>query len=185
LKYRIFFALNIPEKSKQELIQNRNNVIPNSNKYKWEPKDKLHLTLKFIGEVEDDLFNKVLGKEDLFKNFNSFECCINQFGFFYKNKEPRILWANIKSDYLNKLAQNLDEKLSILSIQKEKRPFVPHLTLLRIKNKINEDFVKSFENYKFEEIKFIASEISLIESKLLPYGSVYTEIKKYILGESK
>lgn len=185
MKHRIFFALNIPEKTKEELIKFRNNVINDSNKYKWESKDKLHLTLKFIGDVEDDLLNKIIEIKNLFGNFNSLKCSINQFGFFYKNKEPRILWANIQAIQLNEIVKHLEDELFKLSIPKENRPFVPHLTLLRIKNKINEDFIKAFENYKFKQIEFNASEISLIESKLFPYGSIYDEIKKYNLGESK
>lgn len=185
MKHRIFFALNIPDKNKEELINIRDNIIPDSNKYKWEAKDKLHLTLKFIGEVNDDLLKKISEIKNLFWNFNSFKCSINKFGFFYKNKEPRILWVNIQSIELNDIVNHLENELFKLSIPKEKRPFVPHLTLLRIKNKINEDFIKAFENYEFKPIEFIASEISLIESKLFPYGSIYNEVKKYNLGESK
>ena len=50
---RLFVALNIPQNIKEEIIRLRNRIITNPLDYKWEGPDKLHLTLKFIGEVDE------------------------------------------------------------------------------------------------------------------------------------
>lgn len=66
------------------------------------------------------------------------------------------------------------EKISIL---KDERDFKAHLTLLRIKQSVQNNFIELFKNYKIPEENFVADEIAIVESKLLPQGSQYKDIK--------
>ena len=179
---RLFVALKIPDEIREEIINLRNKVFPDADKYKWEPKHKIHLTLKFIGGVDESLVDKISGSLDFIQNYNKISCKLTKFGFFFKNKEPRILWAGLFVDNsLFKLIDEINKNLEQYSIPSEQRKFKAHLTLKRFKGWEGKDFVKKFEDFKIPEIEFKSDEISLVKSELLPKGSVYSDIKIYKL----
>jgi RNA 2',3'-cyclic 3'-phosphodiesterase len=179
---RLFVALNIPQKIKEEIIQLRNSIIINPLDYKWEAPDKLHLTLKFIGEVEDNLVEKIQNEISFINEYKAFNCTFSKFGFFYSGKEPKILWLGL---YINEeifnLVIRLNEELVKFGMEKEKKKFKPHLTLIRVRKKLDKNFINSCENCKLPDTEFLADSISLIKSELQSSGSRYTEIKNYKL----
>jgi RNA 2',3'-cyclic 3'-phosphodiesterase len=179
---RLFVALNIPEIIKYQLIQLRDSVA--GSNYKWEATEKLHLTLKFIGDVSEVNLNTIKSELDFLDNYTSLKCSINDFGFFYRDNKPSILWAGLvieKSVF--EIVVRIESALEKFSIKKENRRFNPHLTLLRIKNDPGKNFVNSFKNFTFEPLNFTANSISLFKSELHPNGSKYFEIKNYKLKE--
>lgn len=179
---RLFIALNIPDVIKSELIELRNSVM--GSNYKWETKDKLHLTLKFIGDVSDDLLNPIISEISFIQNYSAFNCAVTNFGFFFRDKKPSILWAGLKIDEsILDLVTKIESALEKFSIKRENRSFHPHLTLLRIKNDPGNNFVNSFKNFTFEPLLFTANSISLFKSELLPQGSKYFEIRNYKLKQ--
>lgn len=181
MKSRIFVALNIPDEAKNKLFEIINQLTTDK-KLKWEKKDKIHLTLKFVGDVDDEDVPLITKELEFLQEYKTQNLQITGFGFFFKFKEPKILWAGLKfSDELKLIAQRLDDYFTKFGIEKEKREFKPHLTLMRIKNNPGDNFINKFKNSKFEPIDFQSNSISLIKSELNPSGSVYTEIKKYNL----
>jgi 2'-5' RNA ligase len=190
---RLFIALNIPEEIKEKIIYLRNSVIQNPFDNKWEPEKKLHLTLKFIGEVGDNLVDPIKDEISFISDYSSFTCAFTKFGFFYSGGKPSILWLGLKinSEIFN-LVSDLNNKLIKLGIEPEKRNFKPHLTLMRIRKKIDKNFIYEFENSKLPEAEFTADSVSLIKSELQSYlpdgkagGSKYTKIKNYYLMGGK
>ncbi len=179
---RLFIALNIPEDVKLKLIEIRD-LVAGSN-YKWEVKEKLHLTLKFIGDVPEANIESIAEELTFIQSFQSLKSEIFNFDFFFRDKKPAILFARLKIDpSIYKIVDELNTKLEKFSIQKEVKRFKPHLTLLRIKNDLGNSFVNNFKNFTFEPIDFTADSISLFNSKLYPGGSKYFEIKNYKLKE--
>jgi len=177
---RIFIALKIPKNIQEEIFIMCKGVYPEHQIYKWEPTNKLHITLKFIGDVEKDDIEKIIDSLSFISNYKILNCSLNKFGFFFRDKEPKILWLNIKTDpELFKIVEEINNSLEKFSIPRDHRKFKPHITLLRIKQNLPQKFVDSFVNYKLPEIKFSANEIALIESKLQPKGSVYKDLKIY------
>ena len=79
------------------------------------------------------------------------------------------------------IVEELNRKLSKFSIPVEQKKFKPHLTLLRIKNIVPQDFINKFANAELPKLTFTANEIVLMQSKLSSSGSAYNEIKKYNL----
>jgi 2'-5' RNA ligase len=179
---RLFVALNIPQDTKEEIIRLRNGVINNPLDYKWEPPAKLHLTLKFIGEVEENLVEKIKSEISFIYEYKVFNCSFSKFGFFYMRKVPRILWLglNINKEIFD-LDKRLNQELVKFHIPEEKKKFKPHLTLMRVKKKLDKNFINSFENCKLPDTEFYGDSVSLIKSELSSGGSTYTEIKKYKL----
>ncbi len=179
---RLFVALNIPQKIKEEIIQLRNGIIINPLDYKWEAPDKFHLTLKFIGEVDESLVEKIQEEISFINEYKAFNCSLSKFGFFYSGREPKILWLGLNiNEEIFDLVVRLNEELVKFGIEKEKEKFKPHLTLMRVRKKLDKNFINSFENCKLPHTEFLADSISLIKSELLSSGSKYTEIKKYKL----
>ena len=180
---RLFVALKIPEEIISQISEIRQNIYPEGNNFKWEDNSKIHLTLKFIGEVKENLIESIEKELIFLGNFNRIYCEIQRFGFFFKQKnEPRILWLGLKlENTLLTIVEMLNTNLSKFSIPREDKIFKAHLTLLRIKSRVSKDFVDRFLKADPVEINFYATEISLMQSELLSTGSVYKEIKNYFL----
>lgn len=179
---RLFVALKIPEKIKEEIFNHSYAAVENPDDFRWEAKEKVHLTLKFIGDLKEDILPHIIDELEFVKNYNSFNCTISKFGFFFRGNEAKILWCNLKTnDSIISLVQELNSRLQKYDIEIEKRKFKGHLTLLRIKNKVSEMFIKGFKEYSFDPIKFNTKEIALIQSVLKPTGSEYKVLKIYEL----
>lgn len=179
MKNRLFIALKLPDAVKAEIITFRDMLADEGNDRKWESPEKLHLTLKFLGDVEENKnqdIEKIL--ENLTQKYSKIECELDRFGFFL----PRILWVGLKvEDHLFKLVNQLDFDLKKLDFEPETRNFKPHITILRIKENLNPDFVTRYKNFKMPSVKFFMNEVVLMKSELLRSGSKYTKLKNFYL----
>lgn len=180
---RLFVSLNIPNEIINQIQQIKESIFPNFNELKWEENSKLHLTLKFIGEVNESLVKLIQQELEFLEAYNRLKCSTTKFGCFYnQNNEPKILWLGLKFDeHIFSIVEQLNERLVKFSIAKENRKFKPHLTLLRIKKHIPKEIISKFINTEPKILTFDCSESSLMKSELLKHGSVYSEIKKYKL----
>lgn len=179
---RLFVALKIPDEIIDTVFNYCHDASENPSGYRWESKDKVHLTLKFIGEVKEELLPAIVEELEFVKNYSFFDCTISKFGFFFRDNQAKILWCNVDTDdSIISLMKELNKRLEKYDIEIEKRKFKRHLTLLRIKDKVSEKFIKRFTEYSFNPIKFNANEITLIQSVLKPSGSEYNVLKIYEL----
>ena len=180
---RLFVALIIPDETKNQIRAIRKKIFPDEGKFRWEDNSKIHLTLKFIGEVKEELLKPIIEELNFLEHFQKINCSVERFGFFFKTKdEPRILWLGLDLDKsIYSIVDALNQRLLNFSIPIENRKFKAHLTLLRIKEKVEKDFIDKFSNADLPEISFTANEIVLMKSELSSSGSIYKEIKKYYL----
>ncbi len=178
---RLFISLNLPDNVIKQIIGLRDKICLEKN-IKWEPIEKLHLTIKFIGDVSDEMIDNISNELLFVNNIQSIKCSFNTFGFFYRDGKPFILWAGLNVDEtLFDLITELNSRLEKLSIPIEQRKFNPHITLLRIKNDPGINFVNNFKNFTFEPILFTTNSITLYKSILHSERSKYFEIKNYKL----
>lgn len=180
---RLFIALIIPDDIKKFIFELRNKAFPRADKFKWEAADKIHITLKFLGDTREELIDPIsLELEKLLNGYGAMTCNLTRFGFFYNRKEARILWMGINID--NKIF-DLVEKINILmkefSFPVDKRKFNPHLTLKRLKGNEGAEFIRSFEKFEVPAVSFKTERIGLFKSELHPTGSKYTGIKIFNL----
>ena len=182
MKVRAFIALDFPKETKEFLLNNIKIIDPD-RELRWEKSDKFHLTLKFIGEIEEALLpeiNDVLNT--LTAECKPFELKLNKFGEFKRNGKVAVLWAGFDENaYLTDCVTKINIKLSKIGIPAETKRFKPHITLLRIRKNINKEILNKFDNLVSEPVKYVASEIQLIRSTLKPTGSVYKVLEKYNL----
>ncbi len=179
---RLFIALDLPENIVREISEIRKSIYNDEN-IRWEPEEKLHITLKFLGDVNTNLIPAISQViESVCADNGEIELKYKSFGYFFRKGVPKILWLGFDyQENLINLNNKLNESLESLGFEKEKRNFKPHLTLLRIKGR--EDFKKldDFLEYKLPGKSFYCSSVTLFKSELKPSGSVYTSIKNFKL----
>ena len=181
---RLFISAEIPEEIKENIIEIITEVCEIENSSKWESKNKYHITLKFLGDVEEIDINSIdFNLEKIITSFNRINCSFTKFGIFRKGNIPSVLWLGIKADSsLEKIAEKINNDFVALGFKKDIRKFQPHLTIKRLKynERINE--IDNLLNSKLPEINFTIEKISLMKSELLKSGSVYTKLKVYELN---
>lgn len=180
---RLFVSLKIPDEVLDRVLEEIHNAAEHPLKFKWETKDKIHLTLKFIGEVEEKLVEPISSELEFVQNYSAFKCSISRFGFFYRNHEPKILWSDIELEgSFTPIVDELNNRMEKFGIDSEKRKFKAHLTLLRIKQEVTENFIQRIKSYEFEKINFTANKIALVQSQLSIEGARYQDLKTYELN---
>ncbi len=179
---RLFVAAELPDNIIEEIISLRNDVF-GSSKVKWEPKSKLHLTLKFLGDTDKQIIPEI-GKilNDLLERRAKIPTAFKRFGVFYRNGEPKILWAGFEAtEELVRLRDEIEENFQSLGFTKETRKFKPHLTLARLKGYEDKNKILKLRKMEFDKKDFFIEKIILFKSELKPTGSVYSEIKSFEL----
>lgn len=137
----------------------------------------LHFTLQFLGEISQDVVEKIIVALKSVK-FSKFMVDFKGIGVFPKLKFPRIVWIGTDEKggkLLTELAKNVENVLLPLGFTVDK-PFKPHITVFRIKNKIG-DIEKELN--KFKLIDFGTQEITgfkLKQSVLSSKGPVYSDL---------
>lgn len=175
---RLFIALPLPQPVKRKLVDLQKPI----KGVRWQSSDQIHLTLKFIGDSDQELFeklNNVLGEI----KHPSFLIDINGMGYFPENEYPRILWAGVKENKrLKQLYDKVEKSCVSLGIKSENRSFKPHITLGRLKGASKGDvltFLEKHEKVKITDIP--VNEFVLYESKPDPDGVRYSRRKTFQL----
>jgi len=185
-RHRIFIAINLPEEIKKELVRYENKwpELP----AKWTPKDNLHITLEFLGNLTDQETGNVCQiVNELSKRHKSF--IINLTKVLYGPPEknpPKTIWVECeKSGELAELKKNLEESIleKVRFRPDECRGFIPHITLARI---LEWEFRK-IEPEEIPEINeninltFSADSIEVMESEMKRGGPRYTILESHEL----
>ncbi len=188
---RLFFALDIAPEIRRALTAYVDGIrrVPG---VRFMPPESYHITLKFLGEVQD--IERVKQAAAMVTS-SRFDVSIRNVGFFPNPKAPRVFWAGIHADErLAQLAATLDETLANVGLAREERPFRPHLTLARSGSgsplpRRDEQPVAGFRALVYLAEKYpppefgtmTASDFFLYESKLSPRGAQYTKVARYEL----
>ncbi len=178
---RTFIALEIPLIAIDKIIKI---LDDNAGKeYKWEPINKLHITLKFIGDIESNLIEPISEElQILVEKSKNFNLLFRNFGMFYRDKKPKIFWLGlVENENLSNFTVQIDNICAKFGLEKEKRKFLPHITLLRIKEKDNTTPLEKLLKFDLPEIKFSADKVTIFKSELLPTGSVYKPLRSFYI----
>jgi len=141
---------------------------------RWVPKENIHLTLAFLGRVDDERVADVSGAVgDAVAKHVDFTVRLGELGAFPSAKRARVVWAGLDgpTNGLAGLADSVGESLEPLGFPRETRAFRPHVTLARVKNPAP---VRLDE--MLSPISFRVERISLFESKLGRPHAVYSEL---------
>lgn len=143
---------------------------------KWVEPENFHYNLKFFGELDDSLVQRVIQILSS-KKFKRFNIHIKGLGAFPSEAYIRVVWLGMSngSEQIMEIQSNLEEEFSKIGIEREEREFVPHLTLGRIRSLKDIEKLKELiaRNKDFDAGGFDVGSIKLFESKLSPKGPKY------------
>ena len=187
---RTFISLNIDGATKEKVSDIQTSVIQNIflanekllDSIKWESKDKFHITLFFIGDVNKEKLKAIdnalseIGSQLNFEELRFRTAGINAFPDL---RYPRVIILDLINEDKNvfKLSERINIELEKIGFSKGKQ-FHPHITLGRVKRekKLN---LTELKNIRIPDMNFLEESLFLMESKLNSKGSEYSVVKEY------
>ena len=175
---RTFVSVSVPKEIVNIQSMLKSTIEPKGVKVRWVMNGKMHLTLKFIGNTTQgsvDNLNEALF--NVVKSAKVINLSISGTGAFPVKGRPNVLWLGIKGDIdeLKQLTVNINNSLEPLGFITEKRDFLPHVTIARIKS--NQKKIPNISNYlntTFTELPMKIVKISLVQSESFSKGTFYT-----------
>ncbi len=179
---RLFVAIDVPEEIKGSIetdvvVAMRDHV----DGAKWTRREGRHLTLKFLGEVDDvrgdeigDAIGSAASKHD------RFDAAFGAVGGFPTLRRPRVLWVGIDmgAEAMVALASDVERALEPLGFPAEGRPFTAHLTLARFPRP---RVIEELPSVDVPHDRFVVDGVTLFRSQLHPKGARYTALSHFAL----
>ena len=191
-KLRSFIAIDCPGSVKESLCQVQQELreVLEGWKLSWTRPEGIHLTLKFLGEVEEERLPLIAeALERAVAGTPPLQVRVRGVGVFPHLRSPRVVWVGMQtaSEGLIHLQRRIEEVLVPLGFTTESRPFHPHLTLGRFKPQgkprggqgagpVLERWIAQNEGRECGE--FRAAEVLLMKSDLRPQGAAYTVLDR-------
>lgn len=181
---RLFTGLELPPEVVRNLEKLLERLRP-AARIQWSPPANLHVTTKFIGEWPEERLEVLKAALGALPGRAAIPVNIRDLGFFPNARSPRVFWCGIDAPGLAELAADTDRATSALGIASEARAFSPHLTLARIKERLNlEPLSRAIAALSSREFGgFEAHSFFLYRSQLRPGGSVYTKLAEFSLAK--
>ena len=175
--HRLFVAIRPPESIRDLLID----AMDDSPEFHWQDEEQLHLTLRFIGEVERPTAEDIAGALSHIHS-PAFELRLAGTGRF-EQRNSGALWAGIEPKApVATLAAKVERACLSVGLEPERRAFHPHITLARWKGRRGRE-VADFLNRRSDLASepFAVTEFILFESRLSRHGAQYEEVASYPL----
>jgi 2'-5' RNA ligase len=175
---RLFIALDLPE----EVIVALDRLCDGLPGIRWALPEQFHLTLRFLGEVEQGTFYEI-GEALTGVSHAPFELALKGLGQFPPRGAPHTLWVGVEdpAGALVSLRRRIERVLEEAGLEPERRKFTPHVTLGRFRTAPPEERLGSylFRRNLFRTERFPVSSFALYSSQLRPEGSLYTMEASY------
>jgi RNA 2',3'-cyclic 3'-phosphodiesterase len=175
--HRLFVAIRPPEQVRDLLTD----AMDDSPALRWVGHDQLHLTLRFIGEVERPMANDIAAALDHVRS-PSFDPSAVGVGKF-QQRNGGAIWAGIApKEPVTALAAKIERSIQQVGLEPEHRAFMPHITLARW-NRRNAEAVDAFlrRNADLRSDPFHVDSFILFESRLSRHGPHYEEVAEFAL----
>ena len=182
---RSFIAIELPDEVKSALDQLQAQLKTGKQlPVKWVDPYNIHLTLKFLGNIDVNKVREITGAmEAAAQGVSPFKLEVKDLGVFPNLKRVRVVWVGVSGEVaqLSQLQQRIESNLSPLGFAPEPRSFTPHLTLARVREQASLDEQQNFgqliASTKFETVyEFGVYSINLMKSQLTREGAIYSRI---------
>jgi len=186
---RSFVAVELPEAVRAALKRLQQEVKAGGEGVKWVQPGGIHLTLKFLGYVEEakvPALAQALTRAS--KDVGPFEMALSGLGVFPSPSRPRVAWVGLSGgvEELFLLQEGVEKALSPFGFPREARAFTPHLTLARLREGVTPQeagaFGQAFLRASPEAVSLKVDGMSLMKSQLTPSGAIYTCLAFISLG---
>jgi len=184
---RSFIAIDLPEATRQALAAIQEQLKQCGAGVRWVKPSSIHLTLKFLGnihpaQVED--IAPVVAQE--VRDEPPITLGAAGLGAFPSRRKPRVIWIGMEGEVqrLSRIQARVENALEPLGFVREKRPFQPHLTIGRVKDRRRlQALIDAMATLDMEPFNsFDADEIILYKSDLRPTGAIYTKLHRMPLA---
>jgi len=177
---RLFIALDIPAEVRAALTKYMEQARALALEARWARVEGLHVTLKFIGHVDDSVVEKIKAVLASIKAA-PFEVKFAGVGFFPNPNAARVFWAGVDGgDHLPRLASCIDSALEKLDFARETKPYHPHLTLARTSSRPLRELRQLLDDPP-QFGTMTAREFFLYQSQPQKGGSKYTKLERFAL----
>ena len=179
---RAFIAIPCPDEVKDRLAAFQSE-LKDLGDLKLVERENMHLTLKFLGEIDDLKAAEVSAALDAL-NFRAYDVAVKGVGVFPKPDYVRVIWAGVEDNGMTReLSGRVDGLLKRLDFPAEK-DFHPHFTLARVKFLKDRSRLREIMATRSNEIfgEYKVDKISLMKSVLSPKGPTYSEVKGILLA---
>lgn len=186
---RCFISIELDEPVKKSITEATALLKTGKVDVNWVAEEKLHLTLKFLGDTDEGLISRIKGElVRVSSAHTAFNIKVYGAGVLPDIKRPRVIFIGLDikvdlADSLKRLQGDIEEAMAGLGFKKEDRLFHPHLTIGRVKSpKGKEQLLKMIETLKDRDFGIIyVKKISLMKSELKQKGAQYTIMDKFDL----
>jgi len=185
---RTFIAIELPKEIKEYLARVQNKLKASGADVKWVEPANIHLTLKFLGEIDENIKTKVIASlSEIAAGRDSFIVGLSSIGAFPGIRSPRVIWAGLSlgDEDVKEIAKKIESDLEKIGLAKEDREFSSHITLGRTRSAKNRsELARMLEDPPETQqgpLEFYVSEITFFKSTLTPKGPVYEPLHKAIL----
>jgi 2'-5' RNA ligase len=180
-KIRSFIAISLPDSVLHAIGKAQETLERFGFDIRWVRKERIHLTLKFLGDIEESDVERV-GSAVKRAAVGTLPFTLRGagIGVFPDLKRPRVVWTGLSGETqpLFDLQKKLEAELAQIGFPEERRPFKGHLTLGRVKGRLDRlrfgDALKKVEGFETEP--FQATSVILFQSTLRSDGAVYTRL---------
>ena len=176
-KLRTFFAIMLPEKTQETVARFTADFQTKKTfqRLRWSESEKLHITLRFLGDITAQQVNEIKELVALeMQKFSPFDLNLTKLSLFPSTQAPRTMIMEPRPiTPVVALALVLERIVVEYGLTPEKRTFRPHLTLARMHGKPYPELDKKL---KLPDLEFEVREIELMRSQLTPDGSVYSTL---------
>jgi 2'-5' RNA ligase len=179
---RLFVALDLPDVAKDALAAVAGGVTASVPGARWVPRDNLHLTLVFLGGVDDARVPELSAALiTAAKTAAPFTARLGRAGAFPSRRRARVLWIGMEDDAgaLTRLAEATAAALEPLGFERERRAWTAHLTLARFRTPCD---LSSSPPIEVSPLSFEVRELSLFRSRLGRPTPVYEPLARFPLG---
>lgn len=187
---RAFIAIQLSDELKRHIgsIQDELRRSAKGGRIGWTRPDGIHLTLKFLGDIGESQIQPLHGVlARAAAGAKPFTLEAKGVGGFPTPRAPRVIWIGLHGDAdsmaaLNRLQGAIEEGAEALGFKKEGRPFTPHLTLARVRDRMDGLDRLLESNRDRAAGRFTAASVGLIKSELRPAGAIYTTLVEVPFG---
>lgn len=179
-KIRSFIALELSDEARAELARIEEVLKKSDADVKWVKPESIHLTLKFLGYIDEGKIAPISEKiKKIASGASPFDIALGGIGVFPSWRQARVIWIGVEegSEKIKTLAGQTEEAMAEEGFEKEKRSFKSHLTLGRVRSSKNkEKLEKEALSAEVKPAKSHISKMVLFKSDLSPKGAVYTPL---------
>ncbi len=184
---RAFIAVEFDAAIRERLAEVATRLRAASSGVKWVSPEQMHLTLKFLGEIEESAVDEVaVVMAEAASGIAPFEVRVAGVGAFPPHGAPRVVWAGLDdaANHLKRLHVRLDSGVAELGVERESRPFAAHLTLGRVKDpRASQGVRAAIEREAAADLGVQkVEELVLFQSVLSPKGPMYTGLRRQRLS---